>query len=134
MKSDSEEEGKREMMKKVLFSAVLVMVLLSVTAVYGADKRDFTFVNASGYPIKFVGINPPGDEDWNENELNGTLEDKASFRVDFEIPEKGCVWNIKVTWADDNRFSIFRGINLCNIKIFTVKNNLQGDAASYTID
>ena len=52
--------------------AAAVMLLASVSLSL-ADDRDFTLVNATGYPIKFLGVNPPGDNVWNENELSGIL-------------------------------------------------------------
>jgi hypothetical protein len=121
-------------MKKVLSGSILIMAALLVTVVFAADRRDFTIINSTGYPIKFIGVNPPGDEIWDENEITGILEDKANFRVEFDSAEKGCTWNIKVTWGDDNTSAIYRNINLCNINTITLKYNRKTDTASYTTD
>ncbi|HOI93976.1 MAG TPA: hypothetical protein PK250_04650 [Syntrophobacter fumaroxidans] len=128
------------MMRKVLVKTVGVvavaaaLVLCFQVALSSADQRDFTIVNATGYPIRFIGINPPGDEIWNENELDAVLPDGAGFRVEFAGIEKGCVWNIKVTWADDNTSSFFRDVNLCKINKITLKYNRSTDTASYTAE
>jgi hypothetical protein len=101
---------------------------------FAADQRDFRIVNATGYPIKFIGVNPPGDNVWNENELDSVLHDKANIKIKFSGTDKGCTWNIKVTWADDNTSSIFRGLDLCKIEIITLKYDKATDKASYTAD
>jgi len=99
-----------------------------------ADDRDFVVVNSTGYPIKFLGVNAPGDNVWNENELSGVLADGAKTQVTFSGADKGCTWNMKVTWADDNTSSIFRNLNLCKIETVTLKYNRKTDEASYTTD
>jgi hypothetical protein len=118
-------------MQKMMFGiAALAMVLFSSLSF--ADNRDFTVVNGTGYPIKFLGVNAPGDEVWNENEISATLNDGASVAVKFSGADKGCTWNMKVTWADDNTSSIFRGLNLCTINSVTLKYDRKSDTASYT--
>ena len=113
--------------------AAAVMLLASVSLSL-ADDRDFTLVNATGYPIKFLGVNPPGDNVWNENELSGILANGARIKVKFSGADKGCTWNVKVTWADDNTSSFFRGLNLCTINTVTLKYDKSSDTASYTTD
>jgi hypothetical protein len=117
-----------------IFSGLLLVVALVCGTAALADDRDFTVVNATGYPIKFLGVNPPNDNVFNENELSSVLGNGASFKVKFSGADKGCTWNIKVTWADDNTSSIFRGLNLCTINTVTLKYNKQTDEASYTTD
>lgn len=118
-------------MKKFLIAAIATG-LMALTAPSMADDRNFTVVNATGYAIKFLGVNAPGDEVWNENELSGNLGNGAKFDVKFSGADKGCTWNIKVTWADDNSSSIFRGLNLCTINAVTLHYNKSTDVASYT--
>lgn len=96
-----------------------------------ADDRDFMIVNGTRYPIKFIGANPPGDAVYNENELDSVLNDGASFKVKFSGSDKGCTWNIKVTWADDNSSSFFKGLDLCKIETVTFKYDRKSDTASY---
>ena len=115
-----------------LFAAAAVGFMVVGSAAFAADERDFTIVNSTGYPIKFIGINPPGDEVWNENELNGIMGDGSTVNVKFSGADKGCVWNMKVTWADDNTSSYFRNMNLCKISNVELKYNRQTDTASYT--
>ena len=125
---------RRKPLKKFVFGLLAAIVLLFGATAHAADDRDFTIVNGTGYAIKFVGVNAPGDEVWNENELSSTLADAASKKVKFSGADKGCTWNIKVTWADDNTSSFFRGLNLCTINTVTLKYNKASDTASYTTD
>jgi hypothetical protein len=111
--------------------AVLALMVVSTTSI--ADDRDFVIVNATGYPMKFVGVNAPGDEVWNENELSGILADGARIPIKFTGADKGCVWNLKVTWTDDSS-SFFRGLNLCTINTVTLRYNRATDTASYVTD
>lgn len=114
--------------------SVMVFALigwLSMTPSFAADERDFTIVNATGYSIKFIGLNPPGDQVWNENELNGVMADGGTVNVKFSDADKGCKWNMKVTWADDNTSSYFRNMDLCTISTVTLKYNRKTDTTSY---
>ena len=98
------------------------------------QSRDLSIVNRTGYPIKFIGVNPPGDEVWNENEIKGVMAEGANVRVSFAATDKGCRWNIKVTWQDDNTSSIFRGIDVCKVTTVTLRYNKRTDQASYTTE
>ena len=115
------------------FAAALVAALVLFSASVFADDRDFTVVNGTGYDIKGLFINPPGDNVFNENELKGVLGDGNKFDVKFTGADKGCTWNMKVTWTDDSS-SIFRGLDLCKISTVTLKYNKATDTASYTWD
>jgi hypothetical protein len=121
-------------MKHKLFLLFAFAMLAFSTASIAADERDFVVANTTGYPIKFIGVNTAGDEVWNENELSSTLADGARFKVKFSGADKGCKWNIKVTWADDNTSSYFRGLDLCTINVVTLKYNRSSDTASYTTE
>ena len=120
-------------MKKVI-AGLFLFVAVVIGSAAMADDRDFTIVNATGYPIKFLGVNPPNDNVFNENELSSVLGNGNQFKVKFSGADKGCTWNIKVTWADDNSSSIFRGLDLCTINNVTLKYNRASDTASYTTD
>lgn len=116
---------------KTFALACLTALMMLFSASAFADDRDFAIVNATGYPIKFIGVNPPGDTVYNENELEKVLNDGSSINVKFSGSDKGCTWNIKVTWADDNTSSFFSGLNLCTIETVTLKYDRKSDTASY---
>jgi hypothetical protein len=53
-----------------------------------------------------------GLEEW-ENELDKTLKNQDSTYVEFDDSEEGCVWNIKVIWADYDEAVLWKNVNLC---------------------
>jgi hypothetical protein len=124
----------RRVRVKRVIAGLFLFVALVVGPAIAADDRDFTIVNSTGYPIKFLGVNPPNDNVFNENELSSVLGNGNQFKVKFSGADKGCTWNIKVTWADDNTSSIFRGLDLCKINTVTLKYNKATDEASYTTE
>lgn len=97
-------------------SAALVILGLSFASSpsKAADSRNVTVVNETGYAIKFLGFNAPDDglEEW-ENELDKTLKNQDSTYVEFDDSEEGCVWNIKVIWADYDEAVLWKNVNLC---------------------
>jgi hypothetical protein len=117
---------------RYLILAIVVAAATLLSSASRADDRDFIIVNSTGYPIKFIGVNPPGDNEWTENELGGVLKDGDNIKVRFNQTHKGCAWNVKVTWADDNTSSIFRGLDLCKIEVMTLRYDKASDKASYT--
>jgi len=70
--------------------------------------RDFTIVNGTGYRSRFVGVNAPGDEVWNENELSSTIADAASKKVKFSARTRAAPGH-QGHLGDDNSSSFFRG-------------------------
>ena len=106
-------EGSIQM--KSLFSALVVLSLaLSVSAVTAADSRNVTVINETGYAIKFLGFNAPDDglDEW-DNELDKTLKNQDSTYVEFDDDDEGCVWNVKVTWANYDEAVLWKNVNLC---------------------
>jgi hypothetical protein len=100
---------------KSFFSALLVLGLsLAVSPSQAADSRNVTVVNETGYAIKFLGFNAPDDglEEW-DNELDKTLKNEDSTYVEFDDDDEGCVWNIKVIWANYDEAVLWKNVNLC---------------------
>lgn len=112
---------------------VAALMLLFSTASFAADSRDFTVINGTGYDVKGLYINPPGDEAWTDNELSGTLGNGNKYDVKFSGADRGCTWNMKVIWTD-NSWQIFRGLDLCKISNVTLKYDKATDVASFTWD
>jgi hypothetical protein len=109
--------------KLLLTSATIAMMSMPALA---ADERNFTIVNGTGYELSFIGVNPPGDNDFGENELGSGLADGGSVFVKFNGADKGCFWNIKVKWSGYAEQVFFEGLDLCSI----TKVTLQYDRAS----
>ena len=86
-----------------------------------ADQRDVTIVNETGYEISFIGVNPPDDNDFGDNELSSGLADGQSVFVKFNNADKGCTWNIKVKWSGYSEQVFFEGLDLCTITKATLR-------------
>ena len=99
-----------------LFFASLVLLALSLAASpsTAADSRNISVVNETGYAIKFLGFNGPDDglEEW-DNELEGTLKNQDNTYVEFDNDDDGCVWNVKVIWANYDEAVLWKNVNLC---------------------
>ena len=101
---------------KTILSAIIVLGLsLIATPSFAADSRNVSVINETGYAIKFLGFNAPDDgvDEW-ENELDKTLKNQDTAYVEFDDDDDdGCVWNIKVDWADYNESVLWKNVNLC---------------------
>jgi len=108
---------------KFVFSA-LVFVGLSLVAesAVAADSRNVSVVNETGYAIKFLGFNAPDDglDEW-DNELEKTLNNQDTAYVEFDEDDEGCVWNIKVDWANYNESVLWKNVNLCKFNVLRLR-------------
>jgi hypothetical protein len=78
---------------------LLAVAVLCGPASYAADDHNVTVVNGTGYGIKFLGFNNPGDSDWSDNEISDVRGNGASTYVKFNNADKGCKWNIRISWS-----------------------------------
>lgn len=116
---------------KAFFFALTVMVL-SATSTLAADDRNVTVVNGTGYGIKFLGFNNPGDDDWSDNELGGEMANGADVYVKFNTADKGCKWNIRIDWADAGYPGVlWKDVDLCSIETLTLKYDRASDTTSF---
>ena len=106
-------------MRKFLLSAAIAATM-SLPA-FAADERNFTIVNGTGYELSFIGVNPPGDNDFGDNELGSGLAEGGSVLVKFNGADKGCFWNIKVKWTGYAEQVFFEGLDLCSITTVTLQ-------------
>jgi hypothetical protein len=118
-------------MKQLFLGLVLGVVVASAAA--ADDLRDVNVVNGTGYGIKFLGFNNPGDDDWSDNELGSVLANGASVFVKFNTDDEGCVWNFKIEWADPGYPGVlWRDVNLCEINTLTLRYDRSTDTTSYS--
>jgi hypothetical protein len=116
-------------MRTVLLGCVAAIVLAG--AAFAADMRNVTVVNGTGYGIKFLGFNNPGDNDWSDNELGSVLGNGANVYVKFNTADKGCKWNFKIEWADAGWPGVlWDGIDLCSIDEITLKYDKATDTTT----
>ena len=100
-------------MRKLLTGLALAAAFALPAA--AADQRDVTIVNETGYEISFIGVNPPGDNDFDENEISSGLGNGQSVYIKFNNADKGCSWNIKVKWTGYSEQVFFQDVDLCKI-------------------
>lgn len=120
------------LMRSWLFAAVAALSTLSATVSFAADERNVTVVNATGYGIKFLGFNPPDDDEWNDNEISSVLADGASVYVKFNGADKGCDWNIRVDWDGYDSGVLWRHVDLCKIDVLTLHYDKATKVTSFT--
>lgn len=117
-------------MKSFLAALVIALAALNGSPSQAAE-RDVTVVNGTGYSIKFLGFNPPGDDDWSENEIEETLRDGENLEVSFDTDEDGCKWDIRVDWFDEGYPGVlWKNIDVCNIKQMTLHYDRRTDTTS----
>jgi hypothetical protein len=103
-------------MKGFFLAFVITVAALTGSSAFAADQRNVTVVNGTGYGIKFLGFNNPGDNDWSDNELGGVLANGGNIYVKFNTADKGCKWNFKIEWADAGYPGVlWKDIDLCSI-------------------
>ena len=118
---------------KSLFSALVVLGLsLAPSLSNAADSRNVTVVNETGYAIKFLGFNGPDDglEEW-DNELDETLKNQDQVYVEFNEADDGCVWNIKVDWANYNESVLWKNVNLCRFNVLRLRYDSNTKTTSF---
>jgi len=119
-------------MKALFLGLVIAVATLSGSSSFAADDRDVTVVNGTGYGIKFLGFNNPGDNDWSDNEISGVMGNGASTYVKFNNADKGCKWNIRISWADAGYPDVlWRNVDLCSIDKLTLRYNRSSDTTSF---
>ena len=116
--------------KSLLVALVIAFATLNGSPSQAAD-HDVTVVNGTGYRIKFLGFNPPGDDDWSENELEDTLRDGESVEISFDTDEEGCKWDIRVEWFDPGYPGVlWKSIDVCGISQLTLHYDRSTDKTS----
>lgn len=120
-------------MRAIILALVTAAVMMTTSSSFAEDQRNVTVVNGTGYGIKFLGFNNPGDNDWSDNELppNSVLPDGNSVYVKFNTDDKGCKWNFKIEWADPGYPGVvWHDVDLCKITTVTLKYNRDTDTTS----
>ena len=114
---------------------VLALATLSGSSSFAADDRNVTVVNGTGYGIKFLGFNNPGDNEWSDNEIGEVMPNGGSQYVKFNNADKGCKWNIRISWADPGYPDVlWRNVDLCSIDKITLKYNRNTDTTSFVAE
>jgi hypothetical protein len=111
-------------MKHLLLAFTALAVLSAASPSFADDERNVTVINGTGYGIKFLGFNNPGDNDWSDNELpsSSVFPSGNSVYVKFNTEDKGCKWNFKIEWSDPGYPGvIWEDVDLCHTNSLTLK-------------
>jgi hypothetical protein len=112
-----------------------MLALAVASGALAEDARNVNVVNETGYGIKFLGFNNPGDNDWSDNELGGVLRNGGSVYVKFNTADDGCVWNFKIEWADPGYPGVlWKDVDLCKVTTLKLHYNRSADTTSYTAE
>jgi len=118
-------------MRGFFLAFIVTIAALTGSSAFAADQRNVTVVNGTGYGIKFLGFNNPGDNDWSDNELGGVLANGGNIYVKFNTADKGCKWNFKIEWADEGYPGVlWRNVDLCSIDVITLRYDRATDKTS----
>jgi hypothetical protein len=121
-------------MRGLFVAFAILFATLGGSSSFAADQRNVTVVNGTGYGIKFLGFNNPGDNDWSDNELGSVLADGANIYVKFSTGDKGCKWNFKIEWADAGYPGVlWQNIDLCSIDEITLKYDRDTDKTTAVV-
>jgi len=122
-------------MRTLFFACAVAAATLSTTFSYAEDERNVTVVNGTGYGIKFLGFNNPGDDEWSDNELGGVLANGGNIYVKFNTADKGCKWNFRIDWADPGYPGVlWKDVDLCHINTLTLRYDRGSDTTSAEVE
>lgn len=120
-------------MRPLLFSVVAAIATLLSAPSFAVD-RNVTFINQTGHGIAFVGFNPPGDDDWSDNEISDVLENDDSVYVKFNRADVGCSWTIRIDWVGGGTPVYLNNVDLCTIDDIALSYDDATGQASYTTE
>lgn len=121
-----------------LFSASLIAAMLAVASLAGVHAQagmDFTLVNATGYPLSAVHVSPSNAESWGEDILGQEIMEEDEYgEVTFEADTDACLWDLKVTFADDDSDAVWYAVDLCSVSRITLRYDRDSDTTSAELD
>lgn len=109
----------------------LVAVMLAVVTPARAELNlDFELVNKTGYAIKEVYVAPSSSDNWEENILEGTLENGETLEVTFTSDNTAKKWDLRIVFADGSDPVYWKGYNLTEVSKLTLFYNHDTDVTS----
>ena len=120
-------------MRRLLFPTLAALATLLSASAFAVD-RNVTFINQTGHGIAFVGFNPPGDDEWTDNEISAVLDNNDSVYVKFNQADIGCDWTIRIDWVGGGTPVYLNEVDLCTIDDITLHYDDATGQASYTTE
>ena len=89
---------------------------------FAADNRNVSVINETGYAIKFSASTRRMTASTNgKTNSTKTLKNQDTAYVEFDEGDEGCVWNIKVDWANYNESVLWKNVNLCRFNVLRLR-------------
>jgi hypothetical protein len=93
----------------------LAGILCLAGAAAQAAQQDFTLYNVTGYTIDKVFVSSVGQNSWGSDLMgSGQLEDGKKVDVSFNEGGRGCNYDLKVVY-DDEDTAEWGNVNLCEL-------------------
>lgn len=110
------------MIRKTVLMALAVTIAFA-SAALAQSKQDFDLVNKTGYTIDQVYVTPAHANDWQEDVLGrDTLSNGEGVHIRFSRGSKGCLWDLKVVFTD-NEIAEWHDFDLCATSKIIIRYN-----------
>ncbi len=120
---------------RMWLGAVVLASSVAASAAWGQAKQDFILVNKTGYALSEVFVSPSRSDDWEEDILGRDIMlDGVEYEIYFNRADKSCLWDLKVTYHDDNSSAIWHDIDLCTVSRVTLLYNRQSDTTTAVLE
>ena len=102
---------------------MVVVLILSFSAVAFAGAQDFTLVNSTGVDIHLVFVAPSGSDSWGANIMAGDiLPNGESVGITFSADEDASLWHLRIDDVKGNKL-YWENINLKQLSKITLNPN-----------
>jgi hypothetical protein len=119
-------------MKEFLIASVLAFFTMG--NVFAGDQ-DFTLINQTGYEIDRVYVSAASTSDWEEDILGqDSLGDGEHVNIRFSRGTKGCKFDLKVVYTEDDSEAVWDDIDLCTVESVTIHWNKKSGETTATFD
>src|SRR5580658_3661725 len=108
-------------MRSFWFAAFAAVLAMTGPASAQDAKQDFKLVNKTGYELKALYVAPSKSDDWQDDVLGqDVLGDGQAVNVHFSPKTKACIYDLKVTYSDDDSSAVWEKIDLCTVEKITI--------------
>ncbi|MFM6192737.1 MAG: hypothetical protein ACKPEN_19495 [Planktothrix sp.] len=103
---------------RIAISTCLSLPVIALTAFSAlADTMNISVINNSGKTMTAVYFSPPEEDNWGENALEGSIDDRQKQDFEWEAinyggPENDCVFDVRAEY-EDGKYTDLMGVDLC---------------------
>jgi hypothetical protein len=119
----------------LMMATILAAGLFTAPGLAQSARQDFVLVNRTGYELSELYVSPSKSDEWGDDILNDeSIPNGETANVTFRRSAKGCLWDLKVVYSDDDSSAVWRSIDLCKISRITIRYNRNTDKTSASFD